>query len=75
MAKRLSSSKEPSPSKAAKTMESSSAMTSTKFIDVLRPWVHQSWVKVPHPDYPGIVYYYNEDTDASVWDRPEGAPE
>lgn len=38
-------------------------------------WMVQPWVKVPHPRYQGIFYYFNEDTEMSVWDRPQGAPE
>lgn len=40
-----------------------------------RPWMLQPWVKVPHPKYPRISYYFNEESEESVWERPEGAPE
>ena len=36
------------------------------------------WVKLLHPNqaaYPGVCYWFNEDTFESVWDKPDGAPD
>ena len=65
-------------------MDTAHALPSKKRVDIIhvpydgrgfpRPWMTQPWVKVPHPTLMGVHYWFNEDTEESVWERPHGAP-
>ena len=71
-------------SSSRKPMDGTHAASSKKQVNIIhvpndgkgfpRPWMIQPWVKVPHPTLTGVHYWFNKDTEESVWEHTHGAP-